>query len=207
MTSRVNEPSFWEERYKDNLTPWDIGETAPAFVKYFSSFNEIIGEKNIAVLGCGFGHDAFYLANNNEYKVKAFDFSESAIKHCNQIKESKKIENINFYQVDIFELAKNKEWENCFDYVIEHTCFCAIDPHRRSEYIDLIKYLLKPGGKLVGLFFMRNKELGGPPYGSTPEIIKDFFKKDFKEIIELHLEPCLHTNLEGNESFAVYEKL
>lgn len=208
--TKVNDPNFWEQRYKEGSSHWDIGKPAPAFIKYFqpnapqSPFPLV--PFSVAVLGCGKGHDAFFIAENNkECEVHAFDFSESAIKHCNEVKEKYKIGNIYFHQVDIFTLIKEKKWANYFDYVIEHTCFCAIDPEKRNEYIELIKYLLKPNGKLAGLFFIRPKEIKGPPFGSTPEEIKSFFKKDFKEVEELHFEPCLHDNLQGEEWFGIFK--
>ena len=35
------------------------------------------------------------------------------------------------FESDIFDYSK--EWENTFDYVIEQTCFCAINPSRRMN--------------------------------------------------------------------------
>jgi len=206
MTSKVNNSDFWEQRYKEETAHWDIGEVAPAFKKYFLAPSpNLPTAPSVVVLGCGRGHDAFFMATNKECDVHGFDFSESAINYCNKIKEENNVKNIHFHQANIFELVKDKKWRGCFDLIIEHTCFCAIDPNKRSDYIELVKYLLKPGGKLVGLFFMRDKELGGPPYGSTPELIKEYFKKDFKEVVELHPEKCLHSNLNGEEWFGVFE--
>lgn len=201
--SKVNESVFWEQRYKEGTSHWDIGEVAPAFIKYFEK-NNLKENKKVAVLGCGRGHDAFYLANiENSNLIYGFDFSESAVSHCNQIKEEKQIKNIEFLQADIFNLTKDEKWKGYFDCILEHTCFCAIDPKRREEYVELVKYLLKPNGLIIGLFMMRPKELGGPPYGSTPELIKEYFK-DFKEAVEIHPEPCLHSNIEGEEWFGVF---
>ena len=85
---------------------------------------------------------------------------------------------------------------------------CAIDPKRREEYVDLLDYLLKPKGKLIGMFFIRSKDLGGPPFGSTPSEIRELFKrKNFTETEKLHPEKCLHGDkLEGEEWFGVFEK-
>ena len=204
MQQSVNKKTFWEERYQTNKTPWDIGEPAPAFVKYFDKKD--ISNKKIAVLGCGKGHDAFYLANLKESRVHGFDFSESAVNFCNETKEKNNLKNISFYKADFFDLTKDKKWNNCFDYVIEHTSLCAIDPSRRKEYVDLIKYLLKPNGKLISLFFIRPKELGGPPFGSTEEEIRELLKSGFTETEKLHYESCPHT-FTGKEFFGVFEKL
>lgn len=203
--------NFWEERYIANNTPWDIGEPAPAFVKYFQNTTPNSNLK-VAVLGCGRGHDAFYLANLKEgnvnesrFQIYGFDFSESAISFCNEIKEKNSLKNINFYKINFFDLAKDINWKNYFDYVIEHTSFCAIDPSYREEYVNLIKHLLKSGGKLVGLFFIRPIELGGPPFGSTEEEVRELLNKDFLEIENLHQEDCPHA-FTGKEYLGVFEK-
>ena len=59
-------------------------------------------------------------------------------------------------------------------YIIEQTCFCAIHPSRRVEYEALVKGLLKPGGRIIGLWFPLDKDLndGGPPYGTIIDEIK-----------------------------------
>ncbi|MBI3590299.1 MAG: methyltransferase domain-containing protein [Candidatus Melainabacteria bacterium] len=205
---KVSRKEFWDERYIQGSMPWDIGQVAPAFIKYFNE-NLLLNAKKVAVLGCGLGHDAFFLATYKErnFEVFGFDFADSAIKFCNGLKEKNNLSNISFYQTNFFELTKDAKWKNNFDYVIEHTSLCAIDPEFRKEYVSLIKYLLKPNGKLIGLFFIKPIELGGPPFGSTSEEIRELFTKDFTEVEKLHPEECLHKEkLQGNEYFGVFRK-
>ena len=204
---KVNKKEFWEERYLNKTMLWDIAQAAPAFVKYFAEHG-VKSFKNIVVLGCGRGHDASYLAKlSDELEVFGFDFSEGAINYCKKIKEKENIKNVQFIQTDFFELIKDKKWKNYFDFVIEHTSLAAIDPKRRKEYKDLIKYLLKPNGKLIGLFFVRPKELKGPPFGIDVEEVRELFKQDFTEVEKLHYEECLHKDkLIGDEWFGVFEK-
>ena len=57
----MNNKQFWDEKYQKGHMPWDIGQAAPSFIKYCSLNKNLTG--TIAVLGCGRGHDAFYLAN------------------------------------------------------------------------------------------------------------------------------------------------
>lgn len=226
--TKVNQKEFWEEKYLRSHMPWDIGQVAPAFVKYFNSYRgerwEVSGEmekKNISaltshlspqkfvVLGCGRGHDAFYIAKlNQNFNVHGFDFAENAVNYCNQVKEKEKLQNTNFTLADFFELTKTNKWKNYFDYVIEHTSLAAIDPNRRKEYVALVNFLLKSKGKLIGLFFIRPKELGGPPFGISISEVRELFKDNFTEIEELHYEDCLHKGiLEGDEYFGVFEKI
>ena len=49
--------------------------------------------------------------------------------------------------------------------MLEHTCFCAIDPARRPAYLDAVVRLLAPGGWLLALFWCHDRP-GGPPWGS-----------------------------------------
>ena len=200
--SNSSKKDFWEIKYLNNTTPWDIGEPAPSFVKYFNG----LANKKVAVIGCGRGHDAFFLSNPKG-EVYGFDFSRTAIDYCKKKKEESKLSNIYFYETDFFELLNEKKWKSYFDYVIEHTSLCAIDPVYRKKYAELISYLLKPGGKLVGLFFIRPEELSGPPHGIAKEDLRSLLKKDFTEVENLHIAECLHNGkLTGDEYFGVFEK-
>jgi thiopurine S-methyltransferase len=55
--------------------------------------------------------------------------------------------------------------------IVEHTCFCAIDPGLREDYIGTACRLLAPGGWLLGLFWC-HRQPGGPPWGSDPELVE-----------------------------------
>ena len=69
---------------------------------------------------------------------------------------------------DFFDLPD--ELHGQFDYVLEYTCFCAISPERRFEYDRVIWQLLKPKGKLLGLFFPLDKDIGE----GTPRVDGDY---------------------------------
>lgn len=227
---KSEDKEFWESKYIKRHMPWDIGKTAPAFVKYFSAKDSglriqknlssqpssLLPEadppmagnpiKKVCVLGCGLGHDAFYFAENG-FETYGFDFAKAAITYCNNLKKDKSLQNIFFYESDFFNLIKEKKWYQFFDYVIEHTSFCAINPKKRKEYINLINFLLKPKGELIGLFFLRPKKDGGPPYGTNKKEIRGLLKENFREKVKLHFKECLHgNNLDGKEFFGVFEK-
>jgi hypothetical protein len=68
-----------------------------------------------------------------------------------------------------------------FDYLLEYTCFCAIDPKRRTEYADLVDRLLKPGGTYIDLAFPLDGRGGGPPFAvSETEVVDLFGQRGFK---------------------------
>ena len=49
---------------------------------------------------------------------------------------------------------------NSFDYLLEYTCFCAIDPQRRTDYADLVARLLKTNGHYIDLAFPLDARAG-----------------------------------------------
>lgn len=199
---------FWNEKYIQNHTPWDINEAAPEIVKYFDKvFDKEKIKKLIAIPGCGKGHDAFYIASKN-FEVYGFDFAEEAINFCNKKKDKLNLEKIHFYNTDFFSLLGDNKWKEKFDFVIEHTFYCALNPSLKEKYIETINYILKKNGKLLGLFFIDPDKKDGPPFGSSLSEIRDLFKYGFKEVAELKQVNCLHSgiSLERKEYLGLFEK-
>ncbi len=65
---------------------------------------------------------------------------------------------------------------------LEHgdsTCFCAIDPARRPEYVELVRAILKPGGWLLACFFPVGEGTGGPPFSATRDEVRRLFTPAF----------------------------
>ena len=82
---------------------------------------------------------------------------------------------VEILQADIFTLPETLD--NSFDYVLEYTCFCAIDPNRRAEYANLVERLLKPNGIYIDLAFPLDGRRGGPPFSVTEAEVFDLFQK------------------------------
>ncbi len=180
----ITESIYWEQRYQEQTTRWDLGQAAPAFVSLLNSEKKP-NPGRTAVLGCGRGYDGLLFAEHG-FEVIGFDFAPSAIAQATSLAQATN-STAKFLQRDIFELAR--EFPHAFDYVVEHTCFCAIPPERRGEYVQLVRSLLRPEGELIALFFTHTRP-GGPPFGSTPAEIRQYFEADF-EI--LSLEPVLNS--------------
>src|SRR5262249_53693009 len=69
---------------------------------------------------------------------------------------------VTYEQRDIFTLAS--AYPGFFDGVWEYTCFCAIDPRRREEYVRVVHAILRPGGTLLACFFPLRARPQGPPF-------------------------------------------
>ena len=174
--------SFWEEKYRNKTTGWDLGLASPPLASLLD-LPEAPPPGRTAVLGCGRGYDAILFASRG-FDVVGFDFAPSAISASTRLAEATSLSaslNIEFLQRDIFDLAA--EFPAEFDYAIEHTCFCAISPAKREAYIRMVHSILRPNGELIGVFYTCDRR-DGPPFGATPAEIEDYFAPYF-EILSL----------------------
>ncbi|MFP4133470.1 MAG: methyltransferase domain-containing protein [Halothece sp.] len=187
-------PEFWESRYQEGTDRWDIGKAAPAFVNFLASPETPPTGKTL-VLGCGRGYDALVFAEKG-HDVVGVDFAPTPIAQAREFAQQSNL-SVEFLQQDIFTLPK--DYQNCFDYVVEHTCFCTLPLEHRNAYIDLILSLLKPTGELIAVFFTHNRE-GGPPYGIQPSEILGLFTPQF-EILQLDPVENSIPSRQGEEHF------
>jgi hypothetical protein len=75
-----------------------------------------------------------------------------------------------FEQRDIFSLGR--EYAHAFDGAWEYTCYCAIDPRRRDEYVRALATIVKPGGWLLACFFPLRGAPAGPPFPVSQAEVK-----------------------------------
>jgi hypothetical protein len=89
-----------------------------------------------------------------------------------------------------------------YDFLFEHTCFCAINPSERNQYRNAVKQWLKPSGKFVAVFYMI-PDRDGPPFGTTREEVREIFGGAF-ELLEDWV-PRSYPNREGLEWMTVWQ--
>ena len=66
-----------------------------------------------------------------------------------------------------------------FDWVFEHTLFCAIDVDRRHDYVEAVLHWLKPGGHYLAVnYLIPDKD--GPPFGTSRAELMDWFSTSFR---------------------------
>jgi SAM-dependent methyltransferase len=197
--NEVNHSQFWDDIYLENDTGWDLRGVTP----FFDSISNELIQGKVCILGCGRGYDAIMFAEKG-FDVTAVDFAPTPISELNKLAIQKSVI-ITTVQDDIFSLVE--KFPDTFDYVIEQTCFCAIDPNRRKEYETLVRTILKPGGKLVGLWFPLDKsqEEGGPPFGTTIYEVKSIFNSGWK--IEKENFPSQSVEpRKGREKLIIFKK-
>ena len=154
----VSRPDFWDALYAGGGDGWELGAAAPPLVDVVERTPPPRGR--VAVLGCGRGHDARFLAARG-YEVVGYDFSTAAVAAARALARRDDV-SVQFEQRDIFTLGDDTF--QAFDGVWEYTCFCAIDPARRDEYVRTVASILRPGGWLLACFFPLRAVGAGPPF-------------------------------------------
>lgn len=173
MSDDVNSPGKWESDYARGTDGWDLGGPAPVFKRLASSGRFKPGR--MLVPGAGRGYDAREFARRG-FQVTAVDFTLSAVREMQRLAEPGAP--LEILQHDLFTLPG--DLDSSFDYLLEYTCFCAIDPQRRGDYADTVARLLKPGGIYIDLAFPLDDRAGGPPFAvSRSEIFSLFGARGF----------------------------
>ncbi|MBL7755039.1 MAG: methyltransferase domain-containing protein [Chitinophagaceae bacterium] len=169
--------AFWNQRYEEGSTGWDLGTVSPVFKELLQHEPR----RNIRVLipGAGNAYEADYLLELGYQNITIADWSERV---CGQLNEKYAHQpEVHIECIDFFQL------QPAFDLILEQTFFCALDPSLRSAYAKKMAELLAPGGVLTGVLFDREFE-GGPPFGGRASEYAELFNPLFSTEI---WEPCM----------------
>jgi len=172
--ARVSAPQFWEDLYAGGGDGWELGGPALPLVDFFASAR--LDGTRVAVPGCGRGHDARFLASLG-YDTVGFDFSPAALAAARTLVKRDRSA-ATFEMRDVFSLGR--ELPNAFDGVWEYTCFCAIDPARRAEYVGSLAGAIRPGGWLLGCFFPLRGNTAGPPFLVSMDEVRRLLRPAFR---------------------------
>ena len=174
IKQNISKSHFWDDLYIKNKDKWNLKSVTPAFVDWENE-NHKNRNINVCVPGCGKGSDALYFASLG-YNVYAIDFSKYAVNYLRKKSQSLNID-INIIHADFFNIKEN--YLDRFDLIVEYTFYCAFEPSKRNEYVEICSKILKSKGKFVGIFLPLDAVTDtNPPFKvSTDEIIKSFSKQ------------------------------
>lgn len=161
--------NYWESRYQNNQIGWDMSGVSPSIKAYIDQLEH----KNYKILipGAGNAYEAEYLINQGFKDVYVADIARTPLKNLkNRLPHfpEEQLLYLNFFDI------KQK-----FDLVLEQTFFCALLPKQRIEYAKKMHQLLRPHGRLVGLFFDFPLTEDGPPFGGSKAEYLTYFTKLF----------------------------
>lgn len=168
--------SYWNSRYEDGTTGWDIGYVSTPLKSYFDQLTS--KSLNILIPGGGNAYEAEYLYRLGFDHVYVVDISKKALENLAfRVPDFPKDQLI---LGDFFALQKE------FDLIIEQTFFCALDPSLRLQYAEKMHALLIPDGKLVGLLFNVPLNKSEPPFGGNKAEYLSYFEPLFEiEVMEV----------------------
>ncbi len=200
----------WENAYQQKNTPWDKGAAAPPLEEWLQKAAPLpveLASGHWLSPGCGLGHDVRLLAEHlPDANFVGADISPTALSAAQRFDNPRSVQ---FRDLDIFALPASEKGN--YDAVWEHTCFCAINPSQRDHYVAAMAEALKPGGLLIGVFFIdpydEDHPIGsGPPFGVEIETLREHFRSHFTEV-ESFVPQTAYPGREGCEFFVLFRKL
>jgi len=187
--------TYWESKYRDEATGWDIGYASTPLVEYFKQ----LANKKLKILipGGGNCYEAEYLFEQGFENIFVIDIAKQPLKNLK--KRFPNFPENHLIHDDFFNHSAK------YDLIVEQTFFCALDPVLRQKYADKMHNLLTVKGTLAGLLFDFELTEADPPFGgSSAEYIQLFSKK----FTIKKLERCynsIHPRA-GRELFFIFEK-
>ncbi|MBL7472515.1 methyltransferase [Robertkochia sediminum] len=186
---------FWENRYRNCQTGWDIGYASEAITHYAGQ----LPRKDLKILipGAGNAYEAAWLHEKGFQDVTIIDIAPTPIQNFRERMPGFPEEHL--VNADFFEHQEH------YDLILEQTFFCALLPEQRPDYVRKMHELLKPGGKLVGVLFNFPNTGEGPPFGGSEAEYRSLFEPWFHKRV---LAPCYNSikPRQGNELFFIFEK-
>ena len=168
---------FWQQRYADGTTGWDLGAVSPPLKAWFDQLTD--KDLRILIPGGGRSYEAEYLHRQGFRHVFVIDLTSAPfadlLARCPDFPKEHLITG------DFFEHLGS------YDLIVEQTFFCALDPALRERYVEHMHRLLAPGGKLVGVLFDDPLNNDRPPFGGNKDEYLALFLPVFGEVL---LERC-----------------
>jgi SAM-dependent methyltransferase len=187
---------YWEQRYQAHDMPWEKGAQSPGLVDFLSS-HPTVPRGAVCVPGCGTGHDVREFAKAG-FDAFGFDLAPSAIALAEKNTAAAGLKAS--FQLGNF-LHDAAPWK--FDWLFEHTLFCAIQPMEREEYVRAVLKWLKPGGYYLAVnYFDCGPE--GPPWPTSREEQMERFAPHFRLLAEW--TPRSYASREGRERMFWWER-
>jgi SAM-dependent methyltransferase len=192
-------PMNWDEQYRKGEVFWDKGAPSPPMKQYLDR-HPVRGRALIP--GCGRGHEVA-LAVERGMDAIGLDIAPTAMAEARarypQLAER-------FVTGNLFDPPA--DLRGAFDVVLEHTCMSALPPALRADYRRGIDLTLRPGGLLLGVWFI-DPDLDpgeeGPPYPFSVADLTALFADGF-EIVDDYVPDVAFPGRENRERVRVLRR-
>jgi cyclopropane fatty-acyl-phospholipid synthase-like methyltransferase len=168
---------YWETRYQSSDMPWEKGAPSPGLVDFLAAHPDL-PRGTVCVPGCGTGHDVREFAKAG-FAAFGFDIAPSAVRLATEKTRAAGLK----AKFQLANFLQDKPPQQ-FDWIFEHTLFCAIKPRERDDYVRAALRWLKPDGQYLAVnYLIPDKD--GPPFGTTREELWRRFSPHFELVGEL----------------------
>lgn len=197
MMENTETQEYWSNRYKEKRTGWDLGYPSTPLKEYIDQLTN----KKISILipGAGNAYEAIYLYEQGFENIFIMDISIIPLENFHN--KYPNFPKKHLLHQDFF------EHNGQYDLILEQTFFCSFPPseENRIGYVKKMKSLLKPTGKLVGLWFdiPLTGDMEKRPFGGTKSVYLKYFNPHFNTI---KLEKAYNSILDrkGKELFGIF---
>lgn len=188
---------YWENRYQTGDMQWEKGAPSPGLVDFLAS-NPDLQRGAVCVPGCGTGHDVRAFAGAG-FDVFGFDLAPSAIRLAEEKTKAAGL-TAKFTLADFL----RDEPPQKFDWLFEHTLFCAIQPSERDDYVRAVLRWLTPGGYYLAVNYILIEGDDGPPFRTSRAEQLERFSPHFDLLADW--TPRSYPNREGREQMFWWQR-
>ena len=170
----------WDDAYRNNNAPWDIGRPQPAIVR-ISEWGGLV--EPVLDAGCGSGEQALHAASIG-LEVKGVDISQTAIEHARAKARARGL-SVEFIVGDVLALDEIERLEPPFRTIIDTGCFHTFANADRPLYASSLAAVTETGAVLHLLCFSEHTPgTDGPRRVTQGEILGTFSQEWSVETIE-----------------------
>ena len=193
------EQNYWRKRYLEERTGWDIGYPSTPLKTYIDQLEN--KKLKILIPGAGNAYEAEYLWQQGFTNVFVMDISKIPLDAFTK-------RNPNFPKTQLLQQDFFKH-QHSYDLILEQTFFCSFLPtdKNRFSYAKQIHRLLKPTGKLVGVWFTipLTGDMEKRPFGGDKASYIKYFSPYLKTLL---FEACYNSikPRQGTELFGIFSK-
>lgn len=190
----------WDEKYRTGEIFWDRGAPSPPLRQYLERHP---ARGRALVPGCGHGHEVA-LAVELGLDATGLDIAPTGVAEARALYP--KLAD-RFVAGDLFDPPE--EMRGAFDVVLEHTCMSGLHPRLRASYRRGIDLTLRPGGLLIGVWYI-NPDLDpgeeGPPFPFSVADLTALFADGY-EVVADYVPDVAFAGREGRERLRVLRRI
>ncbi|MCG9579212.1 thiopurine S-methyltransferase [Vibrio tubiashii] len=210
----MRDPEFWHGKWAANQIGFHLEDVNPLLIKYWQETNPS-QEDNVFVPLCGKSEDLVWLATKHSdvqgvelsnIAVRAFfaeHFYTPMVMPINGQHELFQFDELSIYVGDYFNAPIMP-----VDIVYDRASLIALPKEMRVQYVEKIKSLLKPGGRILLVTLDYDQELmPGPPFAVPESEVRALYDGYKITKLESNEEAEKHPKIAKHESARFAEEV